>query len=333
MSINELTLAYEARKPMLIAYGEWVAYMILDELEKKLGSKESVNKFLQIPVTPRVKETTSFIEKATVRKPTDKPFEKITDQVAERFVVLKLKDIDLVCQVIESIGWKSRKDRDFLAEREQNPDYFAYQSDHYIVWNLKEITYQGVVIPAGTPCEIQIRTILQHAYAEMAHEHDYKPKVDLRDNDKRKIKRALAKGSALIETTDEVFHEICSKVEAYNSELAEIMSEASRLYFLKVGIKANDSSKISKTIAEAYRDKLKSLTPTLLSEWVESQSWLSNSIVSKRNDSVFFRDAILIITAWLVSKYRLTVKNDWPYDLKILSDLFVTMGVSTSDLF
>lgn len=332
MSINELTIAYEARKPMLLAYGTWVANMILDELEKKLGSKESVNKFLQIPVTPRVKETDSFLEKATVRKPTDKPFEKITDQVAERFVVLKLIDIDLVCQVIESIDWKCSKDRDFLAEREQNPDYFAYQSDHYVVWNLKDIQIKEIVIPAGTPCEIQIRTILQHAYAEMAHEHDYKPKVALLDNDKRMIKRALAKGSALIETTDDVFHEICTKVDAYNSKLKALLLEASRLYTLKVGVKAIDLSKIAKTITETYRDKLNGLTPAILADWVEKQPWISASVETKRKESLFYRDAVLLIMAWLVHNNRMSVKNDWPYDLSILRDLFITMGMSTGDL-
>ncbi len=69
MNEHELRREFETRRPALEAMGCWVTETILSELEKQLGSKAGVSKFLQIPPKPRVKETDSFLEKALVRKP------------------------------------------------------------------------------------------------------------------------------------------------------------------------------------------------------------------------------------------------------------------------
>ncbi|RWP54341.1 MAG: hypothetical protein EOR07_34055 [Mesorhizobium sp.] len=37
-----------------------------------------------------------------------------------------------------------------------------------------ELTFDGETIAAGTPCEIQVRTILQHAYSQLTHDTIYK---------------------------------------------------------------------------------------------------------------------------------------------------------------
>ena len=55
-------------------------------------------------------------------------------------------------------------------------------------------------------CEIQIRTLLQHAFAEVSHDSTYKGPYK---NDKG-ILRHLAKSMALMEATDDYFCNIFS---------------------------------------------------------------------------------------------------------------------------
>lgn len=177
MTEAELKAAFEERKPALTALGQWVKAFVMKALVSELGSVSAAEKFFQIPPKPRVKETDSFLEKALVRKPKSDPMKEITDQVGVRFVVLLLEDINRIGKIIQAGPWTYQKDRDHEQERLDKPDYFAYLSDHYVVTTMEAHEHEGVTIPSGLSCEVQIRTILQHAYAVMAHRSDYKPSI------------------------------------------------------------------------------------------------------------------------------------------------------------
>lgn len=335
MNEQELKLAYEARKPILKKYGEYVLATIFDELKIRLGSLAKADKFLQIPPTPRVKETDSFLEKALVRKKKSIPLTEITDQVGVRFVVLLLKDISLIGEIINSIdSWSSSKDRDYEQERLEKPDYFAYQSDHYVVTNKNSFDYHEINIPAGVSCEIQIRTILQHAYAEMAHQSDYKPSIKLPAEEQKQIKRSLAKGSALIETADDVFKEIQNYFASYDSHTIALLTKASELYQRMCGEIASPESRLNIVITDTYREQLKNLTTDVLDVWVNKNQELITAIIkAHRDDSVFYRDSFIIILGWLVTNHRISVPKSWPIDNQYLEDFYTHMGVSTDGVF
>lgn len=333
MSEAELKSAFEARRPILDALGRWVTHTILEALERQLGSKLAVDKFLQIPPKPRVKETDSFLEKALVRKRKTAPLSEITDQVGVRFVVLLLEDIDRVGKVVESGPWSWQKDRDFQQERLAKADYFAYQSDHFVIRTRAELSFEGVTIPGDFPCEIQIRTILQHAYAEMAHSSSYKPPIKLPEEDQKHINRALAKGSALIETTDDVFGEIKKRLREYNESVAALLVRSSELYSAVTGEIAVPNTILGEVIAEEYRTLLKSVTPDMLTQWVRERSWLREVLTRKRSESVFYRDSIVILLGLLVTENQTAIPGRWPVDSEYLEDFYRTLGVSTIGLF
>lgn len=334
MNEDELRLAYEARKPVLQKLGEWVTQTILTELQSQLGTKQSVDKFLQIPPKPRVKETDSFLEKALVRKPKADPLSENTDQVGVRFVVLLLEDIDRIGKIIQSDRWLWQKDRDHEQERLAKPDYFAYQSDHYVIQTKEQFDYNGFTIPCHTPCEIQIRTILQHAYAEMAHSSDYKPSILLPEEDQKRVKRSLAKGSALIETTDDVFKEINNHLKIYNESVEALLAKSAEIYTLITGESANSSTPLAKILSDTYRTQLKELTPEILETWAKQRrDWLGDAIKAKRVNSVFYRDPIVILLGWLVTGNQLSIPRQWPVDSSYLEDLYITMGISTDGIF
>jgi putative GTP pyrophosphokinase len=330
---SELQRAYEERRPALGALGNWVTHTIIDALKKQLGSEGAVNKFLQIPPKPRVKETDSFLEKALVRKQKPNPLAEITDQVGVRFVVLLLEDIDRIGKIVEDGPWHAQKDRDFQQERLDKADYFAYQSDHFVIRTCSELSFREIVIPAGLPCEIQIRTILQHAYAEMAHSTSYKPPVKLPEEDQKHINRSLAKGSALIETTDDVFGQIQKRLRDYNKSITALLVRSSEIYQTITGESANPHTVLGELIAEAYRGKLRDVTPDDLNSWAYSQPGLKESLLKKRISSVFYRDPIVILLGLLVAKSETAIPRDWPVDGGYLEDFYHMLGISTHGLF
>ena len=112
-----------------------------------------------------------------------------------RFVVLVSADIKVVERAITTCPkWTAVLARDYEEERRQRPYEFDYQSVHYIVRSKDELTFEGVTIAAGTPCEIQVRTILQHAYSELTHDTIYKPSVQASPDVKRSTSRVTPTG-------------------------------------------------------------------------------------------------------------------------------------------
>jgi putative GTP pyrophosphokinase len=333
MNESELKSTFEARRPALDALGRWVIHVITEALGQQLGSKAAVAKFLQIPPRPRVKETDSFLEKALVRKKKADPLSEITDQVGIRFVVLLLEDIDCIGKIVESGPWRAQKDRDFLSERLEKADYFAYQSDHFVIRTREEFTFEEVIIPSGLPCEIQIRTILQHAYAEMAHNSSYKPPVKLPEEDQKHINRSLAKGSALIETTDDVFRDIKKKLRDYNESVSALLLCSSDIYHKVTGEATNPNTVLGEIIAEEYRGLLKDVTPEKLETWAKERPRLKESLLKKRVESVFYRDPVVILLGLLVTENETSIPRRWPVDSEYLEDFYNMLGISTSGLF
>ncbi len=209
MTEEEFLAKFEQSKP---CYNAWGAYVV-DKIKEhvKVKTSKSLQSFFKIEPTFRLKDAKSIVQKAFHRnKNYLDPWNDITDKVGCRFVVLLLSDIKIVQEAVEEIGeWTFSKDRDFYKEKENEPERFAYQSMHYVVRNKEAIAISQdessiVEIPVNTPCEIQIRTLMQHAYSEMTHDSIYKSNVKTRND----VIRIASRCSAMIETTDELFEKV-----------------------------------------------------------------------------------------------------------------------------
>ena len=199
MNEQEILARWEADKPL---YRAW-AKLIDQEIERRLVSAIAptpLDYFLKVPMVPRLKGDTSLIDKALYRsKPYKNPYEDITDKVGMRYVVLLTTHINTFCSIIESreceAFWSWSKDKDYEEERLAKPLEFSYQSVHYVLRSKAELSVDGVNLPEGLACEVQIRTLLQHAHSELTHDTLYKPKTTAKPS----IKRTVAKSMALIE--------------------------------------------------------------------------------------------------------------------------------------
>ena len=131
-------------------------------------------------VQARAKDPTSFGRKAAFPSEADptkpkysSPLEQITDLAGVRVIAFFPKTLDEIDKVLSDefkIVEKSNKGEDLIEE-----DRFGYQSIHYLV----RLTARRSVLPeyqrfADAVAEVQVRTILQHAWAEIEHDIQYK---------------------------------------------------------------------------------------------------------------------------------------------------------------
>jgi ppGpp synthetase/RelA/SpoT-type nucleotidyltranferase len=177
-----------------------------------------------VTTTSRLKDFDSFYEKANrqVEKKLKypKPFDQIMDIVGIRIVVIAQRNIADVCAAI-------RKALEVIEEEDKAAELLkagqlGYESYHLICRlgdNRAQLDeYFGL---CGQPFEIQVRTALQHAWAENEHRIQYK-KTKNPELQKRFLRLAAAISSA-----DEEFdriYEINEKLQE-NAKAAEEESE------------------------------------------------------------------------------------------------------------
>jgi ppGpp synthetase/RelA/SpoT-type nucleotidyltranferase len=166
---------------------------------------------LKYSLKHRVKKIGSLREKQR-RQPLEgtRRKERIKDLLGVRVVVPFQEDVEKVVEVVErqfDVLEIERK-AEHLSFRE-----FAYDSVHVVidVPNVKTLEF-----PPGCSkaCEVQVRTILQDAWAEVEHELIYKSDLDFPDTSVRKKLAALNASLAL---SDTIFQEI----RDYQRELSE----------------------------------------------------------------------------------------------------------------
>jgi putative GTP pyrophosphokinase len=143
-----------------------------------------------------------------------KRLDDITDLAGLRIITYYEDEVDLVAEVIRrefEIDPQNSVDR-----RSSEPDRFSYQAINYVVrhsgprW--ASVEYKRF---RGVCCEIQITSILRHAWAEI--EHDW---YDLEDAFPAQIKRRFARMAALLEVAESEFLELRKKRSEYQRSIA-----------------------------------------------------------------------------------------------------------------
>jgi len=171
-----------------------------------------------LSISHRVKDESSFLEKIN-RKKYEDVFEEIEDFCGIRIICFYQSDVDKISKIIsKEFTVLENEDKETLLQ----PDQFGYRSTHFIVkikenW-LQAPNYRGL---ENLKAEIQVRTILMHAWAEIQHKLAYKSETHIPDQFKRKFNRISAK----LEEADEQFEELRNSITNYKVQLDEIMTE------------------------------------------------------------------------------------------------------------
>jgi len=332
MTEAQLRSTYEAEKPALLAWGKFIVKSVIEKLEAKLGPDRPVRYFLKLwPVEPRLKDTKSLVAKAFWRggKKYENPLSDITDKMGARFVVLLLDDIRIVESVIQGDDrWHAECARDFEEERAAKPLYFDYQSLHYVVRAKCSFEHLSVLVPESTPCEIQIRTLLQHAYSELTHDTIYKPKSAL-EAEKTDLLRKVARSMALIESSDELFQTVADAIRQAESDLLTVLERAAKVFRSHLGEPKHADFRLVEFILSPFRSSLPLISEKDLNELFESRPYLAEFFRSHAVDSALYETPLILIVLRLIIDDEDRVWRNWPIDRKVIEEIFSVFGLST----
>lgn len=159
----------------------------------------------------RVKEFDSFYEKIKCREIASDFFDRIEDLAAVRVICLYLNDLERIRRIIFN-GFRVLKAE---TSRTSSTEHFGYMSDHYTVALPKEYSGPRYDEVENLKCEVQVRTILMHAWATVSHHLDYKRKTDI-PSEFRKGFNAISGALYLVDTHFELLR---GKIEKSKSKL------------------------------------------------------------------------------------------------------------------
>ncbi|HXQ72728.1 MAG TPA: hypothetical protein VN844_19680 [Pyrinomonadaceae bacterium] len=172
-------------------------------------------------ITSRAKTLKSFAEKVS-RKQYEDPLNDITDLAAVRLVFLYRSDRSRIENIIESEFEVIEK---LDKVEEQEPDRFGYGALHYLVNLGRKSSGARYDDLKEMICEIQVRTVLQDAWAIIDHHLIYKQETDI----PKVIKRKLNSLSGLFETADDQFDRVRAEREIYRESVKSKLSKKGKL--------------------------------------------------------------------------------------------------------
>jgi putative GTP pyrophosphokinase len=174
-------------------------------------------------VSGRAKTLKSFLEKVQ-RKSYDAPLEEVTDFAGVRVVCLYREDVARIEAIIRhEFDVMEKVDKD--AEKET--DQFGYGAVHFIVTLGKKSSGARYDDLKDLRCEIQVRTIMQDAWAIIQHHLIYKRESEV----PRPLQRRLNSLAGLFETADDQFARIRQDRDEYLSAVRD--SSSDEVMFLK----------------------------------------------------------------------------------------------------
>jgi putative GTP pyrophosphokinase len=214
--------AYREKRPLYHDFAHVLKNLLQEALESSDIKTQTVD--------ARAKTIDSFARKAGTPFPLDPtrpkyedPLNDIKDMAGLRVITYLPAAVD---QVGETIGTEfevvEQEDKFEVLNREER---FGYQSVHYLVrlgdnrTTLREYRrFRGLI------GEIQVRTILQHAWAEIEHDIEYKAAEALPPA----VRRRFMIMAGMLEVADSYFQEIQDEVQTRRRE-ATVSIEAGRL--------------------------------------------------------------------------------------------------------
>lgn len=207
ISEEEAAVWYEKNRVLYQDFSKCVH----DLLEKLLGRKRQVYQ----SITYRVKEKASFQKKYS-KKEYASP-EEMTDMAGVRIIAYTTSDVERICELIQqdfAIDEKNSGDK----AKDMRSNEVGYLSVHYIVSLSDQRRQLGEYERyQDLKCEIQVRTLLQHAWAEIEHDRNYKFGGELPEAIKRKF--YLVAGT--LELMDQQFQLLSDEIDSYGRKVAK----------------------------------------------------------------------------------------------------------------
>ena len=178
------------------------------EVKEKLRQTLADAGLLVAAIESRVKGYDSLAGKLELKGHKYNSLADLTDILGLRVITFYIDDVDKVASAVErlfDIDWENSVDKRKIHEI----DSFGYLSLHYIC-KVPDFPYRF---------EIQMRTLLQHAWANMDHDTGYKSGVEI----PRRYMRNMSRLAGMLELVDDEFSKIRIELTDYRRRVQALV--------------------------------------------------------------------------------------------------------------
>ena len=210
--IKEAEQWYDKNKTLYERFSEEIEGIIIKVLKAQKIPYQSVSH--------RVKERESYLNKCRNEK-YNNPIEEIMDISGIRIIAYTNQDVSDICNILQDEflidKGNSGNKADMLAT-----DKVGYLSVHYVLQlSKKRLELAEYKEYENLKCEVQVRTLLQHAWAEIEHDRNYKFTGVLPNG----IKRRFYLVAGALELMDYEFDKLSKDIDEYAKKTEKALSK------------------------------------------------------------------------------------------------------------
>ena len=208
--------------------------MILEEYRENLPAFEKMreivtnrirkalddNGIIVTALESRVKSESSLAGKLEIKGYKYNSISDLTDIIGCRVITFYTDEVDKIATLIEKIfhvDWQNSVDK----RKMHQLDSFGYMSLHYIC-SIPKSLFSDPEMPQINEFrfEVQMRTALQHVWANMNHDTGYKSGVEIPYEYLRNLNRL----AGMLELADEQFSRIRAEITSYRRQVSALVS-------------------------------------------------------------------------------------------------------------